>query len=240
MFVKIEIGDLTKLVNVLKLNEIAFTLPETHGSKSELKRFNEIENISIEIRTCVNKCLIDLMNNFTACKKLELFSNKRLNLSLNFEVFSHQFKNLKALIGSGSVYFNIADILQKKLESFNLKVHNNSLNIIETIQSLKQSHKFKNLELNLTRDSFPLLNVSQVNEQIEIDHLTSELLTNDLEEFKLTRPLRFDCVLNSVRSFKISNSKWNLKTLDLKDIHIHSSESICEMLANLKSNCIQF
>ena len=117
MFVKIDIVDLSNLVNKLQLKEIAFTLPEFHENKYEFKGFNEILKISIEIKNCLNKCLLDLLDNFIACERLEFFSNNRLNLSLNHN-FCHQFKNLKALIGSGSIYFNM-DILEKNFDYFN-------------------------------------------------------------------------------------------------------------------------
>ena len=56
-----------------------------------------------------------------------------------------------------------------------------------------------------------------------------------LESFKLSTADNCECVLKTVRPFALSPCvESRLRTIDLKGIHVHATESICELLADLK------
>lgn len=245
MSVKINLSDLLSLANNNQLNEIAFTMPQKLTGKENLKGFNRIRTISMELVKIDSSILMDLFDNFESCQNLELFSETRLILDLNFDNLENKFADLISFIGSGKVYFHIVteskDILTQLLEDrqlkefhFNIYLKFSSPDKVERV--LKQT-SFKEFEYNLTNDSFDLRRINRVDNQCEIDNFVTELCTesflSNLVSFKLKRALDCECMLNTIETFKLGTS---LKTLDLKAIHIHSTDSICQTLANLKSN----
>jgi len=255
--VNINLADLISLVNNnTNLKEIAFTMTNDIGKTIDLRALNKIHTATIDITNLCetsNQIVIlkTLLNSFVECKNLEIFSEKNYNLYFGFDELENKFTKLESFICSGKIWqsynsnttglnLNLAEeILINRclpLFNFNLKLNHTSINI-DKIRELKQRNNFKSFELNLTRYSFDLATTRIINNQFEIDNYLNDLCTGDflvsLESFKVRRGIKCECVLNTITPFRIETGSL-LNTLDLKEIHIHSSDSICMQLANLK------
>ncbi len=256
--VKIDFVNLLDVVNNLKLKEIAFSLPVDIVLKKknsiDFNGFSNIEDISIELRAPVCENFYDMLDHFLAVKQLELFAKIKINLNFSFDSFKHQFRSLKSFVASGNIYFTENTIFNslRSLKDFHVNIYYNCLNFnfYDQIKTLNEHLKLKNFKVNITNEFSYENNSQQVirKQRVEIDDffdtLCSQNFIRNLEKFELSRSIRFECLLTSISNFK-SQLRDNLflKTVDFRDIHLHSSESICQTLANLEckkneKNCL--
>ncbi len=252
--VNIQLADLISLVNSnSNLKEIAFTMPGDLGKTTDLGCFKKIHSVSIDITNLFESrnqtpILKKLLNSFVECRNIEIFSEKKLHLDFSLDQLENKLTKLESFICSGKIWqrysssttvLNLAEelLLNRPLVlfHFNLQLNPTSINV-EKIRELQQRNNFKRLELNLTRYSFDLTRTSVVNNQFEIDNFLIDLCSgaflSGLDSFKIMRGSKCECVLNTVSPFRFDTGS-SLVTLDLKQIHIHSTDSICKQLASL-------
>jgi hypothetical protein len=244
--IKIKLGDLFDMVNSLELEELAFTLVEDNSintkGKTTFKGFQAIQMITIELKCHMNQMLVNLMNNFVNVESLSLFSPNKFHLSLNLQQFTHKFIKLEELSTHGCVYIGLeaAHSYLTKLKYFYFTINLNNLNsnMIENIKFIKMKHPIKHFDFEISNE--PANTMSPVNGLIEINNKLNDLCNlnfiKNLESFKLRKSMNFGCLLTNIAPLKFQfDFNCYLITLDLKEIHIHSTESICKLIAQL--NC---
>lgn len=223
--IKIDFNDILKLVNSNKLKEISFSLNESSGADKDkdLNGFSQIETIRIDLNV-ITQLLFDLLDSFINVNRLEIFSSKpffRSRLKFYFNKFKNPFSKLKELVvlPSSSILFDYNEVRQivQRLKKFSISFN------------LTDNH-FENINLNEIKHFGTIIN------KIEIDNLLENVnfdVNNHLETLQLKESSNIECILNKI-PFKIENLI-HLNTLDFRDIHIHSTDSICKLLSNLKN-----
>ena len=243
--VKIKLCDLLELVNSLALQELAFTLVDDNSintkGKTTFEGLQAIQMITIELKCHMNQIFVNLMNNFVNVQRLELFSSNKFHFKLNLQQFTHKFIKLEELLTHGCVHIGLeaaySYLTKLKLFSFTINLNHLNLDIIENIKSIKNKHLLKHFDYAISHEPE---NMSPVNGLIEINNKLSDLcdlnFLKSLESFKLRKAINFGCLLTNIAPLKLQfDLNCNLTTLDLKEIHIHSTESICKLIAQL--NC---
>ena len=216
MSINISTSDLLELVNINHLEEIAFTLPSSFNKKENLIGFNKIKRISMEVRPNLNmSVLIDLLDSFLDCQVIEIFARQKVTLILSFDNLENKFERLTTFIGSGQLYLNPRSALDiiNRCEMFHLNIenlyyaHSQLLFQVDKLQEINKKFGLTNFEYLSMQDSSDI----QSEHMAEEDAFASRICQN-----VFLRELCF------------------LKRLDLRQIHIHGAESVCQVLAHLK------
>lgn len=270
MSIKISTPDLIGLVtSCCRLQEIAFTVPETYTSGEKyksysrgksytsadnLKGFNQIKTISLEFKPGFDRLIFEnLMDNFRACEHLEFYSKDEITVRTH-----KQLPEMTSFASSGNVYLTITELadflgLLDKVQFFSLNVRKvNNLNRmyaksvnffrVENLKDFAIRSKLKRFHYHFERGDLNFLqnreNTKEELIDLELNGVT-KLMESDflfhLQSFKLSTADNCECVLKTVKPFALqSSASSNLKAIDLKDIHIHSTDSVCELLAELK------
>lgn len=231
--IDIHFSDILKIVNLNKssLKEISFsydgTLPTT--TTDYLNNFSGIEILTIDlietsrIDLNLHTSLLSLFNKCLNLKRLEIFSSKprttRSNYLFSFNKFTNnKFQYLNELIldttSKISVCSGELNEILKRLKLFSLTFNGDNQWLINANDNL---NRIKHLCLNNNDD---LLSSFQ------------SIANNKLETIcfiQQTNSIIFTCSLDYFKSMPY------LKILDLKHVHLHSTESICYLIStNLK------
>lgn len=226
--IKIDLDIITTLVSSNQnLKELSFSLNEPVQT-SDLSCFSTLEIIRLELNVQFDKYVIELLDSFTNVNRLEIFSSKKMNRTnviFSFRKFKNKFERLTDLLvlKSTNIIFDINELNQivSRLKNYSITFASN----INNWNKYVNLNEIKNLSLVINKATRPDFNVDYLFEEINFDS------NNQLEELEMNKIYNIECIL-TVLPFRMENLK-NLNRLDLKYMHIHSVDSICELLSKL-------
>ncbi len=193
----------------------------------DLNSFSKISTICIDLIS-TSSSLTFLLNSFNNVSRLEIFSLKPSNSSFNFSFngLSNPFTNLSELIISetSNIIFNLAEIdkIKSKLKKYCLPILASDISMCNNL-NLKG---IKRLRTRIPSGSMTAMS------EINNIYLDSQFDENLFESFELTKSSKVPVIFKSI-PFKLDHAI-HLKTLDLRNVHFHTSKSICKILSKLK------
>jgi hypothetical protein len=250
---KLAVESLFKLVNNNpNLTSVSFSLLIV-DSKGYNKRnldftgFNRIKSVILEFKCSTHQLFVDVVNSLNNVTNFEIyFTEKYSKYNFNLREFTNQFKSLTKLVfGTHNIHLQPANIEEEKkmlsmiarLTMFKLNFNESLMRghvISQQILHLVSTLKFTQVEIN-----FNLFLSSQLNT------LFGLFETHDLAMYRL--PPLYAALLHSV-AFNTNKlpcicmqvpqqffQSPNLTKIDLSNLHIHSTESVCGMFSNLSS-----
>jgi hypothetical protein len=250
---KLTVESLFKLVNTnpnlttVSLSLLMVDLKGYHKRNLDFSGFNRIRTAILEFKVSTHQLFIDVVNALDSVANLEIyFTEKYSKYNFNLREFANQFKSLTRLVfGTRNIHLQLVESkeeikllkLLSQLSMFKLNFNESLMRghvISQQILHLVSALKFTQVDIN-----FNLFLSSQMNT------LFGLFETHDLAMYRL--PPLYASFLHSVvfntnklpcicmglpRQFFQSST---LTAIDLSNLHIHSTESICEMLSGLTS-----
>ena len=263
--INLEMDDIVKIVSQLNLRSLSLTLPVV-GSETlksgeyNLESFAKIESMVVQFKIPSFELFAYLMDSLLSLARLEIYfvEARQHKFKFNFQKFqTNKFSRLKELIfGTSNTFLHINDEeecarLVDQLEHFNLNIDIDNSNVLHDGGLIE--HKFmsgllskiKNVNLILKNYQSNSQFSAQLNEHslLVIDDYLQELYASNIITQKLNDKLhriqlnidRLPCLLESCDSISLASAA-NLYELDLREIHLHSTHSVCKILADLSCN----
>jgi len=253
---KLTIETLLKLVNTNpNLTNVSFSLLMVdlkgyHKRNFDFSGFNKIKSVTLEFKVSTHQLFIDVVNALNNVANLEMyFTEKYSKYNFHLSEFTNQFKSLNRLIfGTRNIHLQLVEsVEEKKLLGFLSQLTHFKLNLNESLMrghviSQQILHLVSALKFTKVDINFNLFLSSQLNT------LFGLFETYDLAMFRL--PPLYAASLHSV-AFNTNKlpcicmglpqqffQSPNLTAIDLSNLHIHSTQSVCQMLSNLTSKFI--
>lgn len=251
----LDLNDLSKLAqNCSNLKCLSFNIASNldenlnkNIKQVDLKNFSNLKSLKIEFKSTSLQAILDLIFIYSFnLTQLELYSaddHANFGLKLTKDTFPYtKLAYLEELcIGTTNITCDTSDYLAQllnKLNHFSLNVSIDLKNV-DSLASLIKHEKIVSVDLNFGIG----LNYLRANEIVlntnpyELDDLVKDYFnldfSNKLSSIKLYI-IAWPCILKTV-NLNQSNCEY-LNKLDLSSIHIHSHESTCKYLSDLKCN----
>ncbi len=245
----------TTLTTLKNLDEFSFTLPkpDTILKESDLKCFNKLNNLEIDISNdlLLLPYILEYSLNLTNLKIFSInqskYNYKKDDQVLNFNKLTKLenlfISNAPNLIIDRNILNEKVNILKKYQVNFKqeFKITSedsnvsfaDSLNILSTVAgpiesiefnfNLLKSNRIQSCETN----KFLTFNIDSFAKNLSNKHLKSMVI----ESMHNSYPTKFFFILNEIDYLK---KFMFIENLNLNQIHVHLNYSFCEILSNLK------
>ena len=255
--VEFSFSDLKALLasGAISLKSVAFSLKEKEKdhsswkSSTALSSFGTIEQVKIGFGPSIGHSILDILaTHFQRLESLEIYYINRSNAldkwyfsDEQVETAKSKLCHLKELVLSDGILLQ-AGAWSPKLQllvdcfdfyHFNLNFMRLTLNLMQSLNGIK----FSCLRLNLETVK-RLVTTIEPGRDTFWNETCSGLLSDELRKLSLYAPEDFCCAFEEI-SVDLARCQ-NLTSLDLQSVHIHSTNSFCELLSNLKSNLVFF
>jgi hypothetical protein len=205
-------------LNLTQLIKFEFTYPQKELNKNFTLKNNSIEEISIDMSLFLDDPTIEIVDTFTRLKRLVILTRgkgrvQRFNLKLSSTIEDY-------LVLQDNIVFDTSACLTliNTLKKYLICGVDKNLNDLLPSELLSQEISY--LELKI-----PNVYMASLNKTIQ------NINANKLKVFKIKsdEALPSDKIISGLNTTQFSN----LITLDLRSIHVHSTQSFCESLSKM-------
>ena len=247
--INMAVQDIVDIVTDTNMHTISFTIQQKNREeKCNFECFSKIERILVEFKTnsVESEVFLALMNSLVNVLSLELYWSSRNGQKylFDFRKFRNKFTKLRELTLQTSIYLMLVSYgltFVNNLDRFNvnidLEAESNDL-----LSSLIQKTAAVNMRVKrrfVDGSNYVFLN--------EIDSFLIEPKIRDafyekLHKIEFLKDIGLSGGQLTSTSFSNLSMARHLSVLDIRRVHLHSSESVCQILATLdcKLNFVLF